>query len=160
MLGAMYYWHLYREAHALPRYKFWLFFYWNKMTSQRANHRYHHPLLNSVKRAWLHSVQKSSRYNQYPLSSWPGSSDSYRLVFWARFSWQGLVSVKNLTKQVASRILSTSEILFTILSSQQWAPTMKNIIHDPSESKNGVSMTREKQVNFLFLVFSSTWKKS
>ena len=28
---------------------------------------------------------------------------------------------------------------------------MENIMHDPSESKNGVSMTREKQVNFLFL---------
>ena len=29
----------------------------------------------------------------------------------------------------------------------------ENIMHDPSESKNGVSMTREKQVNFFFLIF-------
>ena len=26
-------------------------------------------------------------------------------------------------------------------------------MHDPSESKNGVSVTREKQVNFSFLIF-------
>ena len=30
---------------------------------------------------------------------------------------------------------------------------MENIMHDPSESKNGVSVTREKQVNFRFLIF-------
>ena len=30
---------------------------------------------------------------------------------------------------------------------------MENIMHDPSESKNGVSMIREKQVNFFFLIF-------
>ena len=98
-------------------------------------------------------MSKSHHDNQYPLSLGLGSSDSYRRVLWARFSWQGLVSVKNLTKQVARRISSTSELLFPILSFQQWAPTMENIMHDPSESKNGVSVTREKQVNFRFLIF-------
>ena len=56
MLGAMYYWHLYREAHALPRNQFELFLYWNNVVSQCANHLYHHPLLNLIKALILSCV--------------------------------------------------------------------------------------------------------